>query len=262
MSDQGGYNPPGGYNPQGGGYQGGQGGYNQPQYGGPPPGYGGQHGGGPSSGGFDLHKIMPGGVIALAGGLLYLVFSFFPWYTIGGCGGFDGSSFGIECPTISINAWHGGLAIFSVILFVLVAGAFLVKALGVIPPSVPLEIIALGLAVLADVFFLVAFFDTASGFVTRGWGMWAALALAVLTTVGAVLEFIKAGAFKSLQRGGGGPGGPQSGYGPPPQTGYGPPPQQGGYPPQQPPPPPRGPGGYPQQGPPQGGYPPPQNKPW
>jgi hypothetical protein len=144
--------------------------------------------------------------------------------------------------------------------------AFLVKALGVTPPNVPIEVIALGVAVLADILLLIWFFNWLD---YLGWGVWIGLAAAVATTVGAVLEFIKAGGFKSMQRGGGSRG-PQTGYGPPPQTGYGPPPQSGygpppqpGYPPQggqQPPPPPRGPGGYPPQG--GGGYPPPQNKPW
>jgi hypothetical protein len=161
----------------------------------------------------------------------------------------------------------------AVILFLAVAVAFLLKALGVIPPNVPIEVIALGAAVLADISLAVVLFQILGAPISvAGFGLWVGLAVAVVTTIGTVLEFTKVGGFKSMQ-GRGGPGGPQSGYGPPPQSGYGPPPQSGygpppqqggGYPPrggQQPPPPPRGPGGYPppQQG---GGYPPPQNKPW
>jgi hypothetical protein len=253
MSNQGGYNPPGGYNPQGGGYGGQGGGY------GGPPGSGGPPGG---SGGFNMQRIMPGGMIAMVGGVLYLVCSFFPWVSINTCGGYDTSSLGISCPTISVSGFHGG-NIFIIFLFLAVSVAFLLKALSVIPANVPIELIALGIVVIADIILIINFINAAEVLSLVAWGAWASLAVAAVITVGAVLEFIKAGGFKSIQRGGGGGGGPQTGYGPPPQSGYGPPPQQGGYPPQggQPPPPPRGPqgGGYPPQG---GGYPPPQNKPW
>jgi hypothetical protein len=273
MSEQqGGFNPQGGHNPQQwqGGYgppgapQPGQGGYGQPVpqggYGQPgvPQGYGAPHGGG-SGVKFNLQAIMPGGLIALVGCLLYFVCSFFPWYTIPS----EYCSYSAVCRNYSLNAWDRGIAFFTVILFLFVAIAFLIKALQVLPPAVPIELIALGAVLLADIFFLIAFLSTQG--LSRGWGMWIALVLWLAINVGAVLQFVKVGGFASVQRGiskmqqqsspppgQAQPGGyPQQGY---PQQGY---PQQGypaappqaqpggypqppsGYPPQQPPPPPQ-----------------------
>jgi hypothetical protein len=100
---------------------------------------------------FNLQKILPGGLIALVGGLLYVVVSFFPWYIIQLCYGL-----GVPCVTSTRNAWDRGPATFSVLLFLLVAVIFVVMALQVVAPKVPLEMIALGAVVLGDILFLVS----------------------------------------------------------------------------------------------------------
>jgi hypothetical protein len=139
---------------------------------------------------FDRREIGPGGLIVLAGGLLYCVFGFFPWYVQNIDCGLVGP--GIPC-AVSLNAWRSGTALFSAILFLLAAGAFLAKALKVIPaPKVPLELVALGAVVLGDLFFLIAFFSVPAGFfgISRGWGLWIDLVVAIAITAGAVLQFL------------------------------------------------------------------------
>lgn len=274
MSDQpegfnGGTNPPSGPNPSGQG----QGGYppppsyGQPQSGPPavPPGYSGQRPGG-SGISFDLRTIMPGGLMAIVGALLYFIFSFFAWYTAT----VDVGLLSEDIRSISGNAWGRASGVWSVLIFLLVAVVFVVKALRVLPSKIPLEMIAAALTVVADIFLLVALIDIPNPNVggpnpfTRGWGLWVDFAVALVINAGVVLQFIKAGGIAAAERGLGGlqqrASGPQGGYPQQPgQGGYPPPPGQGGYPP--PPgqsgyPPPPGQGGYP---PPsgQGGYPPP-----
>ena len=249
MSDyRGEIDPPGG-NPQGGPNPGPyrpdpygqpQGSYGQPAA---PQGYGGGYGGaGGSRVGFDLRTIAPGGLIAVVGGILYFVFSFFPWYSIHlwVCD----PSFGVPCQ-VNLNAWDRGSATFSVIIFLLVALAFLIKALRVIRPSVPLELIALAAIVLGDVLFLTAFFSTPEG-LSRGWALWVELVVVLAINLGGIVQFIKVGGAGSILRGlntmqqrASGPSGypPPGPYPPPPN------PPQGGYPPPQPQP--HGQGGYP-----------------
>ncbi|HZQ33010.1 MAG TPA: hypothetical protein VFB19_14900 [Mycobacterium sp.] len=191
-----------------------------------------------SAAGLDLKKIMPGGLIAVVGSLLYFVFSFFAWYTLNIC---EGMGLGDDFPcTATRNAWDRGPALISVLLFLLVAAIFVVSALQVIPPRVPLGLFALGAVLLADIFFLVSLISVPWPW-SRGWGLWVSLVLAIVITVGAVLQFISAGGIASVQRGFGSAQGsqPPPGYGPP--GGY---PQQGN-PPQQPQQPP----GHPPQGP-------------
>jgi hypothetical protein len=158
----------------------------------PPPG--GQYAAAGSPGiSFDLAAIMPGGLIVLAGGLLYCVFGFFPWYTQNiDCGI---APPGVPC-AISLNAWRSGTAVFSAILFLLAAGVFVAKALKVIPaPKVPLELAALAAVVLGDLFFLIAFFSVPAGFfgISRGWGLWIDLVVVIAINVGAVLQFLHKG---------------------------------------------------------------------
>jgi hypothetical protein len=139
---------------------------------------------------FDRREIMPGGLIVLAGGLLYCVFGFFPWYVQNiDCGMVPP---GVPC-AVALNAWHSGTALFSAILFLVAAGVFLAKALRAIPaPKVPLELVALGAVVLGDLFFLIAFFSVPAGFfgISRGWGLWIDLAVVIAITAGAVLQFV------------------------------------------------------------------------
>lgn len=138
---------------------------------------------------FDVPAIMPGGLMVLLGGLLYGVFGFFPWWTINIVSGL--SSYGIPSSSVSFNAWRSGTATFSAIVFLLAAGAVLIKALRIIPaPKIPLELIALGAVALGDLLFLIAFFD-AQPFTSRGWGMWIDVVLVIGINVGAVFQFIK-----------------------------------------------------------------------
>jgi hypothetical protein len=160
---------------------------------GAPQGHGGRYAGaGGARTTFDLRTIMPGGLIVLVGGLLYVIFGFCPWVTINiGCG--LGLPSKVPC-SVSLNAWHSGTAVFSAIMFLLAAGAFLAKALKVMPAAkVPLEMIAFGAAVLGDLFFLIAFFSVPAGRFgyARGWGLWIDLLVVVGINVGAVLQFIK-----------------------------------------------------------------------
>jgi hypothetical protein len=227
-----------------------------------PPGYGGQPQGG-SRGSIDWGAIVPGGLMAAVGAALYFVFSFFTWYS------YTETLLGEDIAQFTGNAWHRTSGVWSVLIFLLVPVLFVLKALKVVPPRIPVETIALGVVVLADIFFLVAFLDVPDP-VSRGWALWIELVLVLVISVGAVLQFMRAGGVGSAQRGlsslqqraAGGQGGypqppPPRGYPqqqPPPPGGYPqqPPPPPGGYP-QQPPPPP---GGYPQQPPPPpGGYP-------
>ncbi|MBW0017839.1 MAG: DUF5336 domain-containing protein [Mycobacterium sp.] len=261
MSDYpGGFNPPDqnppNQNPQWGPNPGGEGGYNappthgQPQGGygqqAPPPGYqfpGAGAGGSVAS--LDLGAITPGGLMAAVGGLLYFILSFCPWYAVD-----------VLYIHVSVNAWHESTGMLSALIFLLVAVAFGVKALKVLPANIPLEIIALALAGLGDLLFLIAFLAVPNG-ASRDWGMWIALLAALVITAGAVLQFLKAGGIASAQRSLGmiqqRAAGPQGNYPPGAQ-----PPHSGGYP-QQPGGYPQQPGGYPPPGdyPPQGGYPPP-----
>ena len=131
------------------------------------------------------------------GGLLYVIVSFFPWYTIDIC---SASMCGHEM-SVTKNAWDRGPATFSVLLFLLVAGVFLVMALQVIPePKVPLEVIALGAVVLGDILFLVSLISVPPAItgLSRGWGLWVALVLVVVINVGTVLQFNKSRAHRAM----------------------------------------------------------------
>jgi hypothetical protein len=226
---QGGYNPPGTHGQP-------PGGYGQPAG---PPGHGGNHGGaGSSRVVFDAQTIVPGGLIAIVGGLLYFVFSFFPWYAIHVW--FCDPSLGVPCQ-VNLNAWDRGSATCSVIIFLFVALAFVAKALKLVRPTFPLEVIALAAILLGDVLFLTAFFTTPDG-LSRGWGLWIDLVVLLAINLGGVIQFIRVGGAGSIGRGlstmqqrASGPSGspPPGPYPPqpnPPQGGYPPhPPQQPGH---------------------------------
>ena len=274
MSDQmGGYNnPPAGYNPQGGYPHQQQGGYAPPQSGypqqqggwGQPPGYGQQPGYGtpPASGGmsFNLQSIMPGGMIAIVSGILLFVVSFFHWWTPNVdklCSDIGLGGVGDECRRLyggtGASAWDRGVTTFALILTLVIVAAFVVKALKLLPASVPLELIAAGLLVLADIFFLITFISKAvkgasSDIISRGWPLYAGLVLVLALNVGVIMALMKSGGLNALK---GGLTKVQTQQ----QSGYGQPQQQWGQP-QQPAGWPTGPatGGQP-AAPPQTGYP-------
>src|SRR5262249_51119841 len=195
MSDQtGGYNPPPGYQPQGGypqqqpGYGAPQGGYPQQQAGwGQPPGYGQQPGYGAlqqkSGGGLklDLQSIMPGGVIAVASGALLFVISFFKWWGLSNklCGELGSLPSGVPdtCNAVKYKAWDRGITTFALILVLAIVLVFVLKALRLAPASLPVELIAAGLLVLADIFFLITFLTKSvkgapGDYIARSWALY------------------------------------------------------------------------------------------
>jgi hypothetical protein len=252
MSDQmGGYNnPPAGYNPQGGyphqqqqgGYTPPQGGYPQQQGGwGQPPGYGQQPGYGTpqSSGGMSLNlrSIMPGGLVAIVSGVLLFVVSFFKWWgaDLGAlCGDtpFGGDTCRALVGDVSFSAWRRGVTTFALILALVIAIAFVLKALQVLPARVPVELTAAGVLVVADICFLITFAAQPKG-TSPGWAMWVGLLLAVGLNVGVIMALMSSGGLSTLK------GGltkvqtqQQSGYGQQQQQ-WGQPQQQWGQPPPQ-----------------------------
>ncbi len=254
MSDQmGGYNPPAGYNPQGGypqqqgGYGAPQGGYPQQQGGwGQPPGYGQQPGyGAPQpSGGlkFDLQSVMPGGAIAVASAVLLFVVSFFKWWGPDVdklCGSGD---FGDTCRQLvgsaKASAWDRGVTTFAIIVALVIAVVFVLRALHVVPARFPVELIAAGLLVLADIFFLITFISQPDG-ASPGWAFWAGLALVVALNAGVIMALMSSGGLNTLRGGlakmqsqqqGGYPQQPQQWGQPQQQQWSQPPPQQWGQP--------------------------------
>jgi hypothetical protein len=263
MSDQmGGYNPPGGYQPQGGypqqgGYGAPQGGYPQQQGGwGQPPGYGPQQGWGQQPGygdaqqqsgrglKFDLESIMPGGLVAIASGLLLFVISFFKWWGPSSklCGAADSlpSDVPSGCSAVKFDAWDRGITTFALILALLIVALFVVKALHLLPAVVPAELVAAGLLVLVDIFFLVTFISKSvkgvpsgySDYLARGWALYVGLLLVLALNAGVILALLRSdgldtlrGGLSRLQSQGRG-----TGYGQPPQQQWGQPQQQWGQP--------------------------------
>jgi hypothetical protein len=263
MSDQmGGYNnPPAGYNPQGGypqqqgGYgapqggapapQGGapQGGYPQQQQGGwgQPPGYGQQPGYGapPARGGmaFDLQSIMPGGAIAIGSGVLLFIISFFHWWVpnVDAICGSEGG-LGDTCRSLvggqGAKAWDRGITTFALILTLVIVAVFVAKALKVLPASLPLELIAAGVLVLADIFYLITFISKGGGGagISRGWALYVGLILVLALNAGVVLALMNVGGVDAIK---GGLAKIQSQSQSPQQGAYGQPQQQWGQQPQQ-----------------------------
>jgi hypothetical protein len=239
-------------------------GYGQQPYG--QPGYGQPAKSGPAIN-FDLQTIMPGGVIAAGSALLLFIISFFKWYgpnagklckDSGGSAGLGlGGSGSCEDQVNSqaghLNAWHGALTVIPILIFLIVLIFFVVKALKLIPPKVPADVVAAGLVAIADILFLIAIFTKpglggAPGkYISHSWGFWVGLVLVIAATVGVVLEFMKAGGPAAVQKVVGGlqskPGAAPQGYGQ--QPGYG---QPQGYG-QQPGQPGQAPQGYGQQPP-------------
>jgi hypothetical protein len=230
----GGYNPPAGYNPQGGypqqggGYgtpQGGaqQGGYPQQQpqqqggWGQQAPGYGqqpsyGQAGyGAPqsSSGGisFDLQSIMPGGVVVLGSALLLFVISFFHWWVPNLdslCG--DEGALGDTCRKVyggaGAKAWDRGVTTFALILALAIAALYVVKALKVVP-KLPVDLVAAGVLVLADICFLITFLSKGGGgsIISRGWALYVGLILVLAINAGVVMSLMSSGGVNTLKGG-------------------------------------------------------------
>src|SRR6266498_2364690 len=190
MSDQmGGYNPPAGYNPQGG-YPQQQGGYGAPQ---------------PSGGlKFDLQSVMPGGAIAVASAVLLFVVSFFKWWGPDVdklCGSGD---FGDTCRQLvgsaKASAWDRGVTTFAIIVALVIAVVFVLRALHVVPARFPVELIAAGLLVLADIFFLITFISQPDG-ASPGWAFWAGLALVVALNAGVIMALMSSGGLNTLRGG-------------------------------------------------------------
>jgi hypothetical protein len=217
-----GYGQPGygqpGYGQPGYGQPGyGQPGYGQPGYG--QPGYSSQQGYGqqgygqpgygdrPAAGrriGFDLQSIMPGGLLAVASGMLLLVFGFFTWWvpSLQGCQGFGDPRYCGQPYTV----WDRGDTTFALLLTLLVVSSFVVKALKVLPVSIPVELVAAGILVLADILWLTTFVSKSVGgatgdLVTRGWAQWVGLVLVLALNAGVILALLRSGGVDALKGG-------------------------------------------------------------
>lgn len=188
--------------------------------------------------------------LIIGGGLLFFIVSFLPWISVSSdasiCEGLP-AELAASCESSSsASAWtYSGLLSFAAVLLLLAAAAVIVKALNVIPKSVPMHFVTAGLGLLALLFFVIAFISLLTeedGFgitVGPGFGAWLGLLAILIFTAGVVMSFLAAGGSKALQGGlnklqqnassTSSPGyGQQApgGYGQPGQTG---PPGQSGY---------------------------------
>ncbi|MBI1758212.1 MAG: hypothetical protein HYR62_03160 [Actinobacteria bacterium] len=248
-----GYGQPGygqpGYGQQGYGQQGyGQQGYGQPGYGqqgyrqqgGPT----GRHGGGGMR--FDLQAIMPGGLVAAASGVLLFLLSFFSWWAPNVDKLCRSAGFGTEVCKAQYShsalgyasAWDRGITAFAILLAVAIAALYLTKAANVLPASLPVDLIAVGALIIADLGFLITFLSKGTGgeFISRGWAQWLAMLVWIGLNAGVGLELARSGGLSDLkdrlakiQRQPSAPGGYPGQQSAPPQWGQQPsaPPQWG-----------------------------------
>ena len=246
-----GQQPPPGYAPQ-------------PGYG-PPPGYGqppgqpqyGQPQGTGSGVSFDVKKLTVASYVIAGGTLLYLILSFFPWY-----------SFGDDFFGFSLSGWDAGNVKTAFFLFVLATIWALLPAFTDLKLGFPRSWITVALAALGWVLTLFAWLDTFDvDFSVFGLlGFLTATAILVFAVLALLPELRNRPALSGglanatqwanqpapgQQQGQGSYGQPAPPYGQPPQQQYAPPP-----------PPPPAPGGPPPSyGPPAGGPPAPGGPP-
>lgn len=191
----------------------------------------------------DLSKISKGGQIFAGAGIVFLIASFLPWYSLE-YGGFEGVG-GISD---SANAWGDiGFLWGSLWALLLLGGAVLLilPAFGVTAPKLP-AVAFLAVAALATLFTLLKLIigeDDAPSLgitVDASFGLYLAILAAAAATFGAFTMFKESGGdlndlkdVNKMKSQFGGSGGPSMGGGtpPPPPPGMSPPP---------PPPPPMG----------------------
>lgn len=180
----------------------------------------------------DLSKISKGGQIFAGAGIIYLIASFLPWYTLPK----EYESIGID---ISYNAWGDiGFLWGSLWALLFLAGAVLLvlPAFGVKAPKLP-AIAFLTVAVLATLFTLLKLLIGENDPLSASFGIFLAVVAAAGATFGGFLMFKESGGdlndlkdMNKLKASFG--GGASGGGGTPP-----PPPPPGMSPPPPPPPP-------------------------
>lgn len=130
-------------------------------------------GGGPSVS-FDPKRLKLADYVIAGGSLVYLVFTWFTWFGIGG-----GEFFGID---LSVSGWSGSDNVkFAFFLFVLASAWALLPAFAEVKVGFPRSWITVGLAALGLLLTLFAWFDTFD----FDFSIWALLG--VLTAVAIVL---------------------------------------------------------------------------
>ena len=193
----------------------------------------------------DLSKVSKGGQIFAGAGIVFLIASFLPWYSVE-FGGFEG----IGSVSNSVNAWGDiGFLWGSLWALLLLAGAVLLilPAFGVQAPKVP-AVAFLAVAALATIFTLLKLLigeDDAPDLgitIDASFGLYLAIIAAAAATFGAFTMFKESGGdlndlkdINKMKSQFGGSGGSSVGDGSPP-----PPPPPPGMSPPPPPPPPAG----------------------
>ena len=190
----------------------------------------------------DLSKVSKGGQIFAGAGIVFLIASFLPWYSVE-FGGFEG----IGSVSNSVNAWGDiGFLWGSLWALLLLAGAVLLilPAFGVQAPKVP-AVAFLAVAALATIFTLLKLLigeDDAPDLgitIDASFGLYLAIIAAAAATFGAFTMFKESGGdlndlkdINKMKGQFGGSGGASMGGGAPPP----PPPPPGMSPPPPPPP--------------------------
>ncbi len=192
----------------------------------------------------DLSKISKGGQIFAGAGIVFLIASFLPWYSID----FGSSGIGLGGVADSANAWGDiGFLWGSLWALLLLAGAVLLilPAFGVQVPKLP-AVAFMAVGALATIFTLLKLLigedDSPPYFtINASFGLYLAIVAAAAATFGGFLMFKESGGdlndlkdINKMKSQFGGTGGPSMGGGTPPP----PPPPPGMSPP--PPPPPMG----------------------
>lgn len=169
--------------------------------------------GGAGSAGSLLRRIargaLSGGPLVVLGSLLFVLFSLSPYYRADtntgsvaqNCGRITDprlhkicvhETLGSQSTAVSYhwNGWHRLISWPPIVLFLLLALVVAAKGLAARPNKVRLGTKALGLVIVADVLFLIAFYDMPNSYMGRAWGIWVSLILVLFITAGALLTFV------------------------------------------------------------------------
>lgn len=152
---------------------------------------------------------LSGGPVVVVGGILFVLFSLAPYYkaetdtgTVAqNCSHIKDRAGYMMCVHRTLgslkaaanyqwNGWHRLISWPPIVLFLFLALVVAAKGLATRPNKVRLGNKALGLVVVADVLFLIAFYDMPNSYMVRAWGLWVSLILAVFITVGALLTLL------------------------------------------------------------------------
>ncbi|WP_229053661.1 hypothetical protein [Aeromicrobium sp. Leaf350] len=157
----------------------------------------------------DLSKINPLNLGALVAGGLTFILSFIPSFVtisadLGGADFSDG-----------VNAWDSGLGVLGVLLILIATAAIAVKVFApqVLPPAIPINLVAAAAAGLGTLLLILRAFTYDGGFgvdVGPGWSAFAVFITSIALTVLAALGFKESGEQLPNYNAGGGqpPAGP------------------------------------------------------